>query len=71
MYKERIQALLEEAVKREPEYAPEDPDSTAMFIKERVDNMFEYTNYVVRMENHTKVLSVMGMSGQEYRDKIQ
>lgn len=71
MYKERIQTLLEEAVKREPEYAPEDPDSTAMFIKERVDNMFEYTNYVVRMENHMKVLSVMGMSGQEYRDKIQ
>lgn len=71
MYKERIQTLLEEAVKREPEYAPEDPDSTAMFIKERVDNMFEYTNYVVRMENHMKVLSVMGMSGQEYRDKVQ
>ena len=71
MYKERIQTLLKEAVRREPEYAPEDPDSTAMFIKERVDKMFAYTDYVIRMENHMTVLSVMGCSGEEYRDKVQ
>lgn len=71
MYKKRIQTLLKEAVRREPEYAPEDPDSTAMFIKERVDKMFAYTDYVVRMENHMTVLSVMGCSGEEYRDKVQ